>query len=360
MSRVAEGGKNGQTASMTPPLNARARIGTRLLPVLGFAAPWRGTMALAGRAVHISAFDLLLPFAVVWDLLFVKRTRGRHSWLALLWVLTFMEVVQLGATPLGPAALATIFALAAGWWMAVVMSAKGEITAGETPIHLDPDAFWTGLERGMLVSTFLGGAMLFVGPDLVREGPDFCGFHGTKNGFAFLAGLLAIRAMSSGRSAASAAWFALTILTHARTASAAAAIAALLAIPRASGSPRVKIAAGCAMTLGAAWMLVESDFNGDRLWFARAIILHAREIPLLGIGAGSGFGLDLYFKSWLEFGWIGGGLLLAMIALAMRRAASPELAFVLIFGLAHDPTRWPIFWMLLLRDARPAAVATPS
>jgi hypothetical protein len=344
-------------------MNVRARIARRLIPALGFAAPWRATITAAGRSIHVSAFDLLLPLAAAADLLLVRRTRSRHSSIVLLWVLTFMEVVQLGSSPLTPAALATIFALAGGWWLAATISSTGEIASGGDRIVLEPDRFWFGLERGLLASTMLGGAILVVRPELVREGPDFCAFHGTKNGYAFLAGLLAVRAMRSGRPLASVGWFALTILTHARAASAAAAIAAIAAVwafPRAKGAARLRLAAGSAMAIGAAWMFITSDFSGDRIWFARAIVAHAKDIPLLGIGAGSGFGLDLYFKSWLEFGWIGGGLLLGIVALATRRAASPELAFVLLFGLAHDPTRWPIFWMLLFRDIRSPGAATPS
>ncbi len=305
--------------------------------------PWRIAIPLASHpqgAFHLSLFDVFAPFLLLRrsDLpLLATAARRRGAEVGLLALFLLAALAGLSARPLP--VLFTCFAVAAG-----VM-----------PALLDDDSLPRGLRSGMALSAGLTLPLFLAAPEFVTEGGRFCGLLGTKNGLAFLAGFLCIDALRRSAEAPKSlyeagGWFALVSLTGSRGAMFAAALASVLPAGTEGTRRGPRLVLSGAFLLAAAGIIAYTGLPADRLYFAESVALWCGSIPLLGIGAGSGFGLDLFFKTWLEFGWIGGGALVALVALALRRRPSPELAFILLFGLAHDSTRWPVFWYLLLRN----------
>lgn len=315
----------------------------RISLIMGFALPWRLAIATPTGWLHPSLFDLLLPLLLLGRAFLRLPSPGRCPPAAAPLILFALLALH----PLRPAAP---LAAAATVWAAL---------AGLMLARFDLDAILRGLEIGLGVSLLTGLALLPFAPETVTAGGHFTAFVASKNGLAAFAGLLAIRrAIPAGRSnlLVSLVWFGVVLATGSRGASLATLGAALgLALDRdraAGDGRRARLLWLIAVAGGAFGVLGATTFPPDRYEFASQIIAHRRHIPLLGIGAGANYGLDLYAKSLLEFGWIGAALLAALLALALRgRATRPLVVFLLIFGIAHDPTRWPLFWLLLARGS---------
>jgi hypothetical protein len=311
----------------------------RIALILGFALPWRLAIATSTGTLHPSLFDLLVAPVLLAPVYLRRSYPGRFTPISLLidlFALLALRPIRPEASLVAPA---TVWAALTGLMLA----------------RLDANAVLRGLEAGLLASTLAGLALLPFAPEMVTEGTRFTGLVATKNGFAAFAGILALRrAMMASRidPVLSLAWFGVVLATGSRGAILATLVTAIFFVlelsARGHEGGRARLFWLIALAAGAIVALNETTFPSDRYEFVSMIIEHWRQIPLLGIGAGANYGLDLYAKSLLEFGWIGAALLAAILALALRdRAVRPFIVFLLIFGIAHDPTRWPIFWFLL-------------
>lgn len=316
----------------------------RLAFALGFALPWRIALPVGGGVLHPSLFDLLILPCVIRIATTTAPPLPRPGLRSLPLVL-FAVLAVLGLRPDAPvAAFATAWAALTGLALA----------------RFDAREVLRGLEWGAAGSALAALVILPFAPEAVTEGGRFAALVGTKNGFAALAGFLAIRrAMAGGRRdlLLSLAWFGMLLMTGGRGANLAALGAGMLLVigRRFESAGRWRRLLWLVILAAAALLaLAGTTFPSDRYEFASEILTHWRHTPLFGIGAGSNYGLDLYFKSFLEFGWIGAGLLAIILMTALRNSATrPLVVFLLLFGIAHDPTRWPLFWFLAASGGRP-------
>jgi hypothetical protein len=311
----------------------------RIALIMGYALPWRLAIAASAGTLHPSLFDLLVAPVLLAPVYLRRSYPGRFTPISLLIVL-FALLALHPIRPEAPlVAPATVWAALTGLLLA----------------RLDADAVLRGLEAGLLASTLTGLVLLPFAPEMVTEGTCFTGFVATKNGYAAFAGILAIRrAMMAGRidPVLSLVWFGVVLATGSRGGILATIGAAIILIlergRRSEAGGRMRSFWLIALATGAIIALIKTTFPSDRYEFASMIIEHRRQIPLLGIGAGANYGLDLYAKSLLEFGPVGAAILAGILALSLRsRTTRPFIVFLLIFGIAHDPTRWPIFWFLM-------------
>lgn len=345
----------------------------RVLPfLLGFAMPWRMTLDLFGRATHLAAFDLIFPFALV--ILIAWRVKRRE----------LFDAARRNLPALGIAAIAA--AHAAGLITTrgnhlTAMATSYAILAGLALTFLNRDTLLSGLRAGLAASVVTAVVAGVLRPEIVHEGRYFAAWTGAKNTLAFLVGVTALTAFARPNASRARcgmeviAWFALLALINARAAVIATTIGFTVEVGLTSslryvGAGRVganrdktggnrsdQILVGI-LVLGALLVLFRAALPWDRIEFAQAIITYATDVPLFGFGPGFGYGLDLYLKTFLELGAPGAACLIAMIFIAIRRCGptpgmpTPILAFALILGLAHDPMRWPLFWLLLLSDDR--------
>ena len=230
--------------------------------------------------------------------------------------------------------------------------------AGMALAALSREAIFSGLRSGLLLSAGLALPLWFFAPRFVTDHHYFSAFAGSKNGLAFLAGLAAFSATNPARSAPGAMpWFMmlLILLSGSRAGMLAMTAAVLVSLLRSTTPRRNALLLACAVTGATAWLLARTDLPADRWEFASMIVQYAGTIPWNGIGPGSGYGLDLFFKSWLETGPVGFIVLMALITRSLfLNGLTPALAFMLVFGIAHDPLRWPLFWMMIFAEEKSA------
>jgi len=311
-----------------------------ILWVLGFAMPCRFLIHFT-QPFHISLFDIL--FILSSPLLIQKvinsKIKSSHDCISLLAIIALCASILAGNSN-STVSLFTLFAIFSG----VVVSRR------------DITLFLNGLRIGTQVSLLASIPFLFLCPDLVRENNFFAGFFGTKNGLAFITGLLGIIALYSAPKHLFEfiLWFGITAAIGSRGALVAILFSALPLLMQSRRDLSLYVIITSA--LFTAFIIANTLFPFDRLEFAINIVKWSNWIPLFGIGAGSGYGLDLYFKSLLEFGWFGAFSLLVLILTTLKkRKTDAMLIFILIFGLAHDPTRMPLFWIILLSNSQTSA-----
>lgn len=298
---------------------------TLLAAILGFLIPWKFRVGLGRRRVLASAFDAMaLPLLVIAVKRWKQKAKKDYAALVLPGLLTLLLATHL-AGPARVPALITIYAI----WVGAALA------------ELDAAELFSGLRAGVVASAALALPLWILAPRFVTDEHYFCAFAGSKNGFAFLAGLAAIETGSWLAAAAA-------LLTGSRGAMLALTAAALVRWLRSGESRRTRLLFAFAIAAATFGLLLLRDLPADRFDFARSIIAYADTIPWNGIGPGSGFGLDLYFKSWLELGPVGFALLCTATARAIAtQGVTPAIAFVLVFGAAHDPIHWPLFWLTL-------------
>lgn len=281
---------------------------------LGFLLPWRFEILVLGRESFVSPFDLVWPIGLV----VLSPPRRMSGNVIMAFSFGLLAALHLRGASFAAAAL-TMYAIAGGIFLRSV----------------DAGSFLKGMERGLMTSLGVAAVLYFIRRDLVMDGINFSAMYGSKNGFAFI---VAICALQSARSWP---WYALIYFAGARAVLLGCAAAEFL-----------RRRPGYGVALIACFFLIWT-VPSDRIEFASSIARGWNAVPWFGTGPGINYGLDLYLKTYLHFGVIGFVLLLGILAKAPR---TPVLMFLLVFGLAHDPLRWPLFWFLLLGDFRGVAL----